>query len=347
MRLKKHSRPGTAPGLESVRTGRLTAKVPVTLIDYTPDKVVERQLDSVEDCRPYKASESVSWINIDGVSDLALIGRIGQIFGLHPLALEDCVHVPQRPKIEFYESNVYIVVQAITPQSPDGEQVSIFLGEDFVITLQEKQGELFEPVRNRIRRAGSLLRKQKADFLAYSLLDAVIDGYFPALEKFHEEFEDIEEEVINNPRQETARHIHKLKNELASLRRVIWPERDVVNSLLRHETTLISDYCRTYLKDCYDHVIQVFDVIETYRELMSSLMETYMNSISNRLNQVMKLLTIIATIFMPLTFITGVYGMNFKNMPELQWEYGYFMVLGAVVVIALSMLEYFRRKRWI
>jgi len=353
MRLKKHSKPGAAPGLEALTKGRLAARVPVTVIDYTEDTVTERRLTTVEECRPLKESDSVSWINVDGISDVDLVAHMGKIFGLHPLALEDCIHVPQRPKVEFFESNVYIVTQMITPESPEGEQVSIFLGKDFVITLQEKPGDVFDPVRNRIRRAGSLLRKHKADFLAYSLVDAIIDGYFPALERFNDEYEEIEDEVVNNPAQQTTEGIHRLKNMLAAYRRITWPERDLVNALLRHETPLITDECRLYLKDCYDHIIQVLDVIETYRELMAGMMETYMNSISLRMNQVMKLLTVIATIFMPLTFIAGIYGMNFNtrqskwNMPELNWAYGYPFAMALMLAVAVVMLLFFRRKQWL
>ncbi|HUU70769.1 MAG TPA: magnesium/cobalt transporter CorA [Planctomycetota bacterium] len=347
MRLKKHSKPGTSPGLVAKTTGRLAAHVPVTVVDYTEDAVTEGCLKTVEECRPFKESDSVSWINVDGISDVDLVAHLGKIFGLHPLALEDCIHVPQRPKVEFYQSNVYIVTQMITPESPEGEQVSIFLGKDFVITLQEKPGDVFDPVRNRIRRDGSLLRKHKADFLAYALVDAIIDGYFPALEHFNDEYEALENEVVNNPSRETTQRIYRLKNTLAACRRITWPERDLVNALLRHETPLITDECRLYLKDCYDHIIQVLDVIETYRELMSGMMETYMSSISLRMNQVMKLLTVIATIFMPLTFIAGIYGMNFQHMPELNWAYGYPFALALMLAVAAVMLLFFRRKQWL
>jgi len=353
MRLKKHSKPGASPGLVAETSGALTARVPVTVIDYTESSVTERCLRTVEECRPYKESDSVSWINVDGITDVDLVARIGKIFGLHPLAMEDCIHVPQRPKVEFYDSNIYIVTQMITPESPEGEQVSIFLGKDFAITLQEKPGDVFDPVRNRIRREGSLLRKHKADFLAYALVDAIIDGYFPALERFNAEFEVLDDEVVNNPSQQTTQRIHRLKRTLAAFRRIVWPTRDVVNSLLRHDTPLISDECRLYLKDCYDHIVQVFEVIETYRELMSGMIETYMNSITLRMNQVMKLLTIIATIFMPLTFIAGIYGMNFNtgksglNMPELNWPYGYPFALGLMLAVAVVMLLYFRKKEWL
>ena len=347
MRLKKHSKPGTSPGLVAEPSGLLTALVPVSVIDYTEDTVTERCLRTVEECRPYKESDSISWINVDGITDVDLVARLGNVFGLHPLAMEDCIHVPQRPKVEFYDSNVHIVTQMITPESPEGEQVSIFLGKDFVMTVQERPGDVFDPVRHRIRRQGSLLRKHKADFLAYALADAVIDGYFPALETFNNEFEALEEEVVNRPSHETTQRIHRLKGTLAAFRRIVWPTRDVVNALLRHETPLISDECRLYLKDCYDHIVHVFEVIETYRELMSGIRETYVNSISLRMNQVMKLLTLIATVFMPLTFIAGIYGMNFRNMPELGWKYGYPLAIGLMLAVGVAMLLYYRKKQWL
>ncbi|HUS57769.1 MAG TPA: magnesium/cobalt transporter CorA [Planctomycetota bacterium] len=346
MRLKKHGPPGAVPGLE-LKAAAAPTRVPLSLMTYTSERVEEYEVDSVKECLEHRIPDGVAWINIDGIGDTELIGHVGNVFGLHPLALEDVIHAPQRPKIEFYENNIYIVLQMFHPQAPEGEQVSIFLGRDFVITLQEKPGDVFEPMRNRIRHTGSLLRRNGADFLAYSLLDAVIDCYFPVLDAYNEEFESVEEEVLDNPNHATAKRIHRLKAGLANLRRIVWPEREVVNALLRHETALVRDETRIYLKDSYDHVIHTFDVIETYRELMGGLMDTYMTSISNKMNSVMKLLTVIATIFMPLTFIAGLYGMNFTGMPELHWKYGYPLSLALMAAVAAGMLLYFRKKQWL
>ena len=353
MRKKRHSIPGAAPGLAPAPPQEAPAKVPIHALCYTPDALDEREAKTAGEVRDLRIPGGVTWVNVDGVSDPDVIGRIGSIFGLHPLALEDVFHIPQRPKVEFYDDNVFVVVQMFTPGAGlDGEQVSIFLGADYVITFQENPGDVFDPVRERIRAPGSLLRKSKADFLAYALLDAILDNYFPFLDRFSDELEAIEEHVVDNPDPAVARRIHGLKRDLSMMRRVIWPERDVVSTLIRSDAPLISAETRVYLRDCYDHIIGAFDMVETYRELASGVLDIYMTSVSNRMNQVMKLLTIIATIFIPLTFIVGLYGMNFNtsvpgNMPELNLPYAYPVCVGAMAAVAVFMLVYFRRKGWL
>ena len=353
MRKKRHSIPGAAPGLAPAPPQEAPAKVPIHALCYTPDALDEREAKTAGEVRDLRIPGGVTWVNVDGVSDPDVIGRIGSIFGLHPLALEDVFHIPPRPKVEFYDGNIFVVVQMFAPGAGlDGEQVSIFLGADYVITFQENPGDVFDPVRERIRAPGSLLRKSKADFLAYALLDAILDNYFPFLDRFSDDLEAIEEQVVDNPDPAVARRIHGLKRDLSMMRRVIWPERDVVSTLIRSDAPLISAETRVYLRDCYDHIIGAFDMVETYRELASGVLDIYMTSVSNRMNQIMKLLTIIATIFIPLTFIVGLYGMNFNtsvpgNMPELNLPYAYPVCVASMAAVAVFMLVYFRRKGWL
>jgi magnesium transporter len=327
------------------------------LIDYNDHDATRIQLDKPEDATPHLDTASVSWVDVQGLGDEGILRRLGQVFDLHPLVLEDVVNVPQRPKVEEYDEQLLMISRMIM-LNPEGEgfiseQVSFILGQHYLLTVQEEPAhDSFNPVRERIRSNKGCIRREKADYLMYTLLDAIIDGFFPVLESYGELIEDLEDEVVANPTRQTLEKIHRLKRELLMLRRAIWPQRDAINSLIRDGSDLISEGVRIYLRDCYDHAVQVLDMVETYRELASSLMDVYLSSVSNRMNEVMKLLTVISTIFIPLTFVAGVYGMNFDtekspwNMPELSWYYGYPLCWAVMVAIALSLVYYFYRKGW-
>jgi magnesium transporter len=294
--------------------------------------------------------EQVTWLNIDGLHEVEFIAALGDRMKLHPLILEDILHTEQRPKLEEFEDYLFIVLKMLywndQEQEVNGEQLSLILGDHYVCTLQEVERDVFGPVRSRLREEKARVRRQGADYLAYTLLDAVVDNYFIVLENLGERIEFLEEEVIIAPTPRTLQEIHKLKRELIYLRKSVWPLREVVSSLERIETDLIQAPTRVYLRDIYDHTIQVMDIVETFRDTVSGTLDIYLSSLSNQMNEVMKVLTIIATLFIPLTFIVGLYGMNFRYMPELEWRWGYFGVLGVMGVIVIAMVLYFRRKNW-
>jgi len=305
---------------------------------------------------------AVRWINVDGLGDIPTLQHIGTMFGLHPLALEDVVNLHQRPKLEAYDGYLFIVLRMPMAMAPvvdsapsrlETEQVSMVLGHDFVVTFQDQPGDSFGPVRHRLRSAGGQIRQRGPDYLAYALIDSAIDAFFPILENYGEQVEALEDDVIAHPGTRQIARIHDLKRNLLTARRALWPLRDMVNALLREETALIDGHTRIYLRDCLDHAIQLIDMIETYREICSGLVEIHLSSVSNRMNEVMMLLTIIATIFIPLTFIVGVYGMNFDRaagplaMPELGWRYGYPAILLLMSLIAAGLIIWFRSKGWI
>jgi magnesium transporter len=325
----------------------------ITVIRYSDTDFVESTFDEFGECLPLARKEGVTWINVNGVSHVKTLEKLGESFSIHPLVLEDILDVEQRPKIEDYESYLFIVLKALRHLPDDREielhsdQVSLVLGSDYVISFHEDGGDIFAPVQERLRTGKGRLRKQGADYLAYSLIDLVVDNYFVALESFSDRVESLEDEVVVKPSPQTLREVHRFKNDMIMLRKSLWPLREVIASLERLESPLISENLTMYLKDVYDHAIIAIETVETYRDILSGMLDIYLSSMSNRLNEIMKVLTIIATIFMPLTFVTSLYGMNFKNMPELKWTYGYYEVLGVLVVIAGAMLLYFRRKRWI
>jgi magnesium transporter len=349
-----YNEPGSVPGTLLIEAD---AAPPVLfLIDYNEENATRTKLNTPEEVIPYLDSESVSWIDVQGLGSEDVLRRIGKVFGLHPLVLEDIVNVPQRPKVEEYEKQLLIVLRMVTPRE-DGkrfisEQVSFILGEHYLLTVQEEPDyDPFGPVRERIRSNKGMICRHHADFLTYALIDAIVDGFFPVLEAYGDELEELEDEVVENPSRATLERIHQVKRDLLGLRRAIWPQREVINSLLRDGTPLIGDTVRTYLRDCYDHVVQVLEIIENYREIASSLMDVYLSSISNKMNEVMKVLTIISTIFIPLTFIAGVYGMNFNpelpgNMPELELPYAYVVCWLVMLTIAGALILYFKRRGW-
>ena len=350
---KRFHKPGTAPGTLQAPEVRRVEKIVIQVMDYGPDYLLEKELASIEEVLAYRDTATTTWINVNGIHDVDLLRKLGEYFGFHPLALEDVLNTGQRPKVDYYEDHQYIIVKELRwQQTLEVEQVSIFLGRKFVITLQETQGDPFGPVRDRIRTGKGRIRKMGPDYLAYALIDAVVDEFFPILEKFGELIEDLESEMVEVPTQDTLRRIHQIKRDLLVLRRAAWPEREVINCLQRDESRLIRKETKVFLRDCYDHTVQIMDIIENYRDLAASLVEVYLSSISNRMNEVIKMLTLVTSVFIPLTFIVGVYGMNFNpasspwNMPELNWYWGYPATLAVMLALAIAMLMYFRRKGW-
>ena len=332
---------------------RKVDQVRISLIDYDEGTVQERTVERVEDCFPFKDTPTVTWINIDGLHEVEVIEKLGRYFDLHPLLMEDILSTHQRPKLEDFDHYLFVVLKMITSGSGEEEheleheQVSLILGPNYVISFQERGGDVFEQVRERIRKKKGRIRKMGSDYLAYALLDSIVDNYFVILERFGERLEEIEEELLANPRIETLHTIHGLKRQAIILRRSIWPLREVIGTLERGESDLIQESSRIYFRDVYDHTIQVIDSVETFRDTISSMIDLYLSSISNRMNEVMKVLTIIATIFIPITFVAGIYGMNFENMPELSWEYGYYAVWTIILGITTTMILYFRKQKWL
>ena len=350
--LKKRSEKGGLPPGALVYVGeKKVEKVIITVFDYDRERYEEKELKSIEECFPYKDRPTVTWINIVGIHQVERMEKIGNHFGIHPLIMEDILNTGQRPKMDDLDDYVFVVLKMLNynegDDEIDAEQISIILGQNFVISFQEREGDVFEPVRERIRKNKGRIRKKGADYLAYTLLDSVVDNYFTILEKIGERIELLEEELVENPSTQTLQEIHSLKSGMIFLRKSVWPLREVISGLERGESSLIKETTVIYLRDVYDHTIQVIDTVETFRDMISGMLDVYLSSISNKMNEVMKVLTIIATIFIPLTFLAGVYGMNFRYMPELEWHGGYFAVLFLMVIIGLGLLIYFRKKKWL
>ncbi len=352
-RLVKRStkKPGTVPGTLVYVGEKKVEAVRISYIDYDEQNFEEKQVRTIKECFPFKATPSVTWINIDGLHEVEIIEMLGKEFDLHPLMLEDILNTGQRPKAEDFDKYIFVVLKMLSyndeKQMVQSQQVSLVLGANYVISFQEAIGDVFEPIRERIRNAKGRIRKMGADYLMYALLDAVVDGYFAILEKLGERIESMEEELVSDPTEKTLQQIHSLKREMIFLRKSVWPLREVISGLQRTESSLIKETTGLYLRDVYDHTIQVIDTVESFRDMVSGMLDIYLSSISNRMNAVMKVLTIIATIFIPLTFIAGVYGMNFRYMPELERHWGYPLVLLVMGIVAIVMLIYFRRKRWL
>jgi len=354
-RRSRRPTPGATPGTLVVPQDAPRPKIHV--IDYCPDRVDEKDLVSPDEVVPYLTDDtpSITWVDVQGLGDRAVLEALGRIFEIHPLALADVVNAPQRPKVEPYEKHLFIITR-MSLVGRDGslgtEQVSIFLGKGFVLTFQETAGDCLDPVRERLRRGAGIIRKAGADYLAYAVLDAIIDYYFPIVEDLGERIEDIEDEVVRHPARGTLAKIYALKRELLHVRRAIWPQRESLSALARDDSDLVGKEARVYLRDCYDHAIQLIDVIESLREVAASLLDVYLSSVANRTNEVMKVLTVVSTIFIPLTFLVGVYGMNFNtqkpgNMPELDWPYGYVACWIFMISVAVSLLVYFGRRGWL
>ncbi|MBU0477013.1 magnesium/cobalt transporter CorA [bacterium] len=341
---------GLVPG-ELVHVGeRKVGKVEISALDYDDKNFYEKEITNIEETFPFKDTPTVTWVNINGLHELDIIEKIGNNFEMHPLTLEDIVNTSQRPKYEDFDKYIFIVFKMLMfddlKKEIISEQVSLIFGSNFVISFQEKEGDVFDPVRQRIRNDKGRIRKMGADYLAYSLLDAVVDNYFSILERLGEKIEEIEEELVTNPTPQTLKAIHNLKRDTIFLRKSVWPLREVTSGLERSESKLIKKGTHIFFRDVYDHTIQAIDTIETFRDMVSGIFDIYLSSVSNRMNEIMKVLTIFAAIFIPLTFIAGVYGMNFEFMPELKMKWGYFTLLGFMAVVGFGMLFYFRRKKW-
>ncbi len=354
-RTKFFNERGGAPGVIHFHPDAPPPKI--TLLDYSQSGFQKVDIKQPKECIPYLDSESISWIDVGGLGDKETWEQLQQVFNLHPLALEDIIHVPQRPKMEEYEDHLVVIARMVSLRQ-DGkslmtEQISLVVGKNYLLSVQEEPDyDCLEFVRERIQSSRSPIRKSSVDYLLYALMDAIIDGFFPVLEMYGELIEDLEAEVITSPNPQILERIYQIKRELLELRRAIWPQRDAINALIRDSSDLISPDVRVYLRDCYDHAIQVLDIVETYRELASSLTDIYLSSVSNRMNEVMKTLTIVSSIFIPLTFIAGIYGMNFNtekspfNMPELNWYWGYVATLGVMAIVAIGMIIFFWRRGW-
>jgi magnesium transporter len=352
-KIKKRSvKTGLPPGALVHIGAKKVGASRISILDYDEQGVREKNDALLNDCVSFRDTASVTWIDIEGLNDVGLLDRLGNSYGLHPLILEDILNTDQRPKSDDMESYIYVVLKMLdySPASLEivSEQVSIIFGRNFVISIQEgREGDLFEPLRERIRNGKGRIRKLGADYLAYSLLDTIIDHYFLILEKFAERIETLEENLVSDPQPETLHQIHSMKREMIFLRKSVWPLRELIYNLEKSDSDLIQSATKIFLRDIYDHAVHIIDSIETYREMLSSMLDIYLSSVSNRMNQVMKVLTIIATIFMPLTFLAGVYGMNFKYMPEIGWRWGYPLVLFIMFAVAGVMLYFFKKKKWL
>jgi len=326
-------------------------KVTLRLVDYNADHFEEKELHTIFQSLPYKDKESVTWLDMVGVHEGEIIGALGELYSLHSLLLEDIMNTDQRAKLDDYDDTLCLFLKMLSYDGSNDrlrvEQISLVLGPRFVLTFQERDNPVFEPVLDRLRKAKGRIRKLGPDYLAYTLIDAVVDSYFAILEKTGERIESLEEELVDDPSPRTSHQIHALKKDLILLRKSVWPLREVVNTLVKEDSPLVQDRTRFFLRDVYDHAVHVIETTETFREMTSEMIDVYLSSVSNRMNEVMKVLTIIATIFIPLTYIVGVYGMNFRHMPELEWSYGYPLLWLIMLAVAVAMLLLFRRKKWL
>ncbi len=349
---KRSEKAGLPPGTLVHIGEQKTEKTKITILDYDKERFQEKEIETVDECLAFGDTPTATWINVEGIHEVEILEKLGEGFRLHPLTVEDILNTDQRPKMEDFGDYIYIVLRMISYDDISGEivteQTSLILASNLVISFQEgAEGDVFDPVRERIRTGKARIRKMGADYLAYTLVDSIVDSYFAVLEKLGEEIEFLEEELVTNPTPETLQTIHDLKREMIFLRKSVWPLREVISALERGESPLIEESTQLYLRDVYDHTIQVIDAVETLRDMLSGMLDIYLSSISNRMNEVMKVLTIIATIFIPLTVIAGIYGMNFRYMPELEWPWAYPLVWLAMLVVAGLMLLYFRRKKWL
>lgn len=329
--------------------------VTLQVLDYDAEDFREHDVRAVEELVAYRVSPTITWISVYGLNDVSMIERIGHIFGIHPLVLEDILDTNHRPKLEDYGDYLYIVLKSLNVAQNKGaagsdlaiEQVSLILGSNYIISFQENRQDLFNVIRERIKAGKGRIRREGADYLAYSLIDTIVDHYYVVLESLGEIIEDLEEALVLEPGRDALQEVHILKQKMLFFRKAMWPLREVVGALARGESPLIHEATLLYVRDVYDHTIQAIDTLETYRDIVSGMLDIYLSSISNRMNQIMKVLTIISTIFMPLTFITGVYGMNFAYMPGLDREWGYLAVFAVMLAVGLGMVGFFRTRKWL
>lgn len=340
-----------APGTVSFAGVQKVDEVAIKVIDYNAETYEERMVDGFADCAPYRDTDTCTWINVHGLHDTALLQGLGDHFGLHGLVLEDVANTHHRPKAEDFGDYLYVVCRMLS-LADDGvhlqsEQISLVIGRNFLLSFQERPGDVLEPVRERLRKGRGRIRNGGPGYLGYALLDAVVDHYFYVLEAFGEQIETLEDELLREATMASLHRIHVLKREMVLLRRAVRPLRDVLAELDRDETPLLGEAVKPFLRDVYDHVIQVADAVDSFRDILTGLQDLYLSSVSNRMNEVMKVLTIFASIFVPLTFVAGIYGMNFEFMPELGWRWSYPIFWGAIVILVTLMLNYFRRKKWL
>jgi magnesium transporter len=349
-RTTESQKAGLPPG-SLVFLGEKSENTRLSVIDYDMERMETRDLTSVEEAFPFKATPTVTWLNITGLQDVDILQKIGQEYHLHPLIIEDILNTGQRPKAEIFDTYIFLVFKMVRFKEDNGEldieQVSMVLGENFVITFQEKKGDVLDPLRKRIAEGMGRIRKAGPDYLAYAIADIIVDQYFAVLEALGEAAEQLEEAVISNPEQRLVADLYRMKRHFMKLRRSIWPLREELSSLIREEHQLIHKDTIPFLRDLYDHTIRIIDTVEALRDMVTGLLDVYLSSLSNRMNEVMKVLTIIATIFIPLTFIAGVYGMNFQYMPELKIWWAYPIVWIVFLVVAAGMVAYFRSKKWL
>lgn len=348
---RKNKIPGLSPGTLMYTGTRKNEKISIEIFDYSTEHLIEKKNCTVEDAFVYKEKSSTTWINIEGLSDIDAIEKIGKYYEIHPLTLEDLLHMEQLPKIEVFENYIFTTLKMLTfnesTREVESEQVGIIMGKNFVISFQEgKEGDVFDPLRERIRAGKGRLRSYGADYLNYALIDIIVDNYFVILEKIGEKVEDYEEKLLIHPEEDLLKNIYGLKREIMFLRKTFIPIREIAAQMQHSESELINERTLVFIRDLYDHSLQVIDMVETYRETVSGLVELYLSSLSNRMNQVMRILTTISTIFIPLTFIVGVYGMNFDFMPELHLHYGYYIIWGVMIALGAGMYVYFKRKKW-
>jgi magnesium transporter len=352
---KTYHPPGTAPGTLVLSEPPAAGALSLCVMDYTGDELIEEQLDSAAACTPFLSRDSKTWIQVNGIPDPETLRTLGRQFDLQDLALEDVLNSGQRPKLDLYQDQIFLILSL--PRFVDGAleiaQISLFAGPNYVISFNPLDFDPFEPIRRRLRLPNNQrMRTRNVDYLLYALIDLVIDAGFPVLETLGERIEQLEDELLEAPGRSTLAQIHRLRRELLLLRRRLWPQREVISGLLRGDVSLIEQQTHPYLRDCYDHSVQIMDLQESFREVSTSLLEVYLSSVGNRTNEIMRVLTIIATIFIPLTFIVGIYGMNFEHpdspwaMPELGWRYGYPMVWAIMLTLVAGMLWYFRRRNW-
>ena len=338
--------PGSLPVISELSV----QPVRITVIDYDATRFEEKIVGTISDCFPFRDTDTVTWINIDGLGNPKLIEDLGKCFAIHPLIIEDIFNTGQRPKMEDLEGYIYLNIKMLTYGATTRviriEHISMVFGRNFLISFQEEIGDVFDPVRERIRKDGRI-RKFGPDYLAYALIDAIVDNYFMVMEKLEEQVEDLEEELVASPTPASLEKISHLKKDMIYLRKSVWPLREMINNLEQSESALIQEATGIYLRDVYDHTIQVIDSLETFRDMVSGMIDIYLSGLSYKMNEIMKVLTLIATIFIPLTFVVGLYGMNFRNMPEIEWEFGYYAVLVVMALMVIGMLTYYRKKKWI
>lgn len=339
---------GAPPGT-LIYTGEIKSeRIKISLIEYNENEFIEKEFYDLSECIENVKPDMVKWINVEGIHKTEVIEKIGKLYGIHSLTLEDIVHVDQRPKFEDYDTYVVAIMKMISfDKKVVAEQLSIVLMDNMVISFQEPHGgDAFDIIRQRLRQAKGRIRRCGADYLAYSLMDAVIDCYFHAIEKIGDTIEKIEDDIIESSNNETLIHLYELKREMIYLRKQVWPMRDMISNMVRSETKLINPSTDIYLRDLQDHVTRVIDTVETYRDLLSGIMDIYLSTNANKMNEVMKVLTIMSSIFIPVTFIAGVYGMNFEFMPELKSPYGYAITWAVMLTIMLGLIIYFKKKKW-